>query len=278
MTVSMLTTRLSWVVTGCGGKLTTCSRRSMSGSSRSTNGVTMFSPACRVRWYRPNRSTIPALACGTMRTDLLTTTTTRMTKTTSRMVATRELMTASLLRPVRVPGVSGLICYVTDRERVEPAVGHLACARGPPRLAVLDLQLDAEAPGQVPRGEDLLDRAGREHRAPAQQHRVGEAVGHLFDMVGDQHQDRKLGIAGQLAQPPQQVLAAAQVEPGGRLVEQQQLRVGHQRPGDLHPLALALGEGRELAPDQVRAAERVEYHDRAGDVGRAVFLFPPAQD
>src|SRR5580704_11926910 len=59
-----------------------------------------------------------------MRTDLLITTTTRMTKTTSRMVATTELMTASLLRPGRVPqGFRGFraYCYVTDRKRVEPA-------------------------------------------------------------------------------------------------------------------------------------------------------------
>src|SRR6266568_4600049 len=262
MTVSMLTTRLSWVMTGCGGKLTTCSRRSRSGSSRSTNGVTMFSPACRVRWYRPNRSTMPALAWGTMRTDRLITTTTRMTKTTSRMVATRELMAASLLRPVRGSGgfrVSGLICYVTDRERVEPACGNSVLATGdaprsarpggPARLPVLDLQLDAEAPGQVPRGEDLLDRAGREHRAAAQQHGVGEAVGYLFDMVGDQHHHRRLGIAGQLGEPPQQVLAAAQVEPRGRLVEQQQLRVGHQRPGDLRPQVEDVNLAEALAED-----------------------------
>jgi hypothetical protein len=143
---------------------------------------------------------------------------------------------------------------------------------------VLDLQLDAEALGQVPLGEDLRDRPGGEHRAPAQQHRVGEAVGHLFDMVGDQHHHRRLGIAGQLGEAPQQVLPPAQVEPGGRLVEQQQLGVGHQRPGDLHPLALTLGEGREPAPDQVRAAEGVEDLDRAGDIGRVVLLPPPAED
>ena len=74
------------------------------------------------------------------------------------------------------------------------------------------------------------------------------------------------------------VLAAAQVQSGGWLVEQQQFRVGHQRPGDLHPLALALGQGGELAPDQVRAAERVEDLDRAGDVAGVVFLLPPAED
>ena len=49
-----------------------------------------------------------------------------------------------------------------------------------------------------------------------------------------------------------EVLAAAEVEPGGRLVEQQQLGVGHQRAGDLDPLALALAEGAEGAVGQVR--------------------------
>ena len=51
-------------------------------------------------------------------------------------------------------------------------------------------------------------------------------------------------------------------------VEQQQLGVGHQGPRDLHPLALALGQGGEPAPDQVRAAERVQQLDGPGHVGR----------
>src|SRR5271167_2353622 len=164
-----------------------------------------------------------------MRTDLVIATTTRMTKTTSRIVATRELMTASLLRPERGPeasGVSRLIRYVTERERLEPAGGNCAghrgrtgkprsaCPGGPARLPVLDVQLDAETPRQVSCGEDLLDGSGREHRPPAQQHRVGEAVGHLFDVVRDQHHHRRLGVPGQLGEPPQQVLASPQVEPG----------------------------------------------------------------
>ena len=107
---------------------------------------------------------------------------------------------------------------------------------------------------------------------------MGEAVRHLFHVVGDQHHHRRLGVAGQAGEPAQQVLAAAQVQSGGWLVEQQQFRVGHQRPGDLHPLALALGQRGEPAPDQVGAAERVEDLDRPGDVGGVVFLLPPAQD
>ena len=44
MTVSMDTTRLSSVITGCGGKDTTCSRRSISGARRSTNGMRIVRP------------------------------------------------------------------------------------------------------------------------------------------------------------------------------------------------------------------------------------------
>jgi hypothetical protein len=49
MTVSMLTTRLSSVMTGCGGNETTCSRMSTMSRTRSTNGTTMFTPGVSVR-------------------------------------------------------------------------------------------------------------------------------------------------------------------------------------------------------------------------------------
>ena len=50
MTVSIETTRLSSVITGCGGNETTCSRMSISGRTRSMNGTRMFSPGMRVLW------------------------------------------------------------------------------------------------------------------------------------------------------------------------------------------------------------------------------------
>ena len=78
-TVSMLTTRLSSVITGCPRNATTCSRRSMSGLTRSTMGTMKFIPGSSVLRYRPNRSTLRARACGTIRTVLLTTMNTRMT-------------------------------------------------------------------------------------------------------------------------------------------------------------------------------------------------------
>ena len=142
----------------------------------------------------------------------------------------------------------------------------------------LDDQRQAEALGQVRLGEHLRDRARGQHRAPAQQHRVGEVLGHFLDVVGHHHHRGRQRVTGQHGHPLQQVLPAAEVQPGGGLVQQKQLGVGHQRPRDLHALALPLGQGGEPAPDQVRAAERVQELDRAGDVGGLVVLLPAAHD
>src|ERR1035437_24194 len=63
----MPTTTLSSVITDWGAKLTTCSRRSTSGFTRSMNGVTIVSPGSSVRLERPSRSPPPARACGITR-------------------------------------------------------------------------------------------------------------------------------------------------------------------------------------------------------------------
>ena len=65
-----------------------------------------------------------------------------------------------------------------------------------------------------------------------------------------------------------EVLAAAEVQPRGGLVEQQQLRVGHQRAGDLHALALPLGQRPEGAVRQPRGADLARAAGRRGR-GRA---------
>ena len=49
-------------------------------------------------------------------------------------------------------------------------------------------------------------------------------------------------VAGQFAEAVHQVLAAAKVQPGGGLVQQQQFRVRHQGTGDLDALAFPLGQ------------------------------------
>ena len=65
-------------------------------------------------------------------------------------------------------------------------------------------------------------------------------------------------VAGEAAEAAYEVLAAAEVEAGGGLVEEQQLGVGHHGAGDEGALALALGEGAELAVQVLGHAEAVE--------------------
>src|SRR4051794_36765195 len=72
MTESMFTVRLSSVMTGCGGKETTCSRRAISRRPRSTYGTSSARPGSSVRSNRPRRSTTPARACGTLRIERAT--------------------------------------------------------------------------------------------------------------------------------------------------------------------------------------------------------------
>ena len=63
---------------------------------------------------------------------------------------------------------------------------------------------------------------------------------------------------GELAQDRDHRLPPAEVEAGARLVEEEQLGLGHEHPGHEHPLALALGERAELLGRVPRAAHELE--------------------
>src|SRR3954453_16643011 len=91
----MPTCRLSEVITGCGGKEMTCSRRSMVARTRSTNGTSRASPGESVRLYRPSRSTTLAWAWGTIVTVR---TMTRTTNSAITMRAIRAAVTRTVLR------------------------------------------------------------------------------------------------------------------------------------------------------------------------------------
>ena len=56
-TVSICIVTLSLVITGCGGKSTTCSFRETFLEMRSMNGILMCRPVCHVSLYVPRRST-----------------------------------------------------------------------------------------------------------------------------------------------------------------------------------------------------------------------------
>src|SRR5680860_1278350 len=92
MTVSIDTTRLSSVITGCGGNETTLSRRSTVSRTRSMNGVIMLRPAGSVVRYLPNRSTTEARACGTILIVSLNTDTTRMAKRIRKTVTAENVI------------------------------------------------------------------------------------------------------------------------------------------------------------------------------------------
>ena len=95
-------------------------------------------------------------------------------------------------------------------------------------------------------------------------------------MVGHQRQRRGVRVLGQRGQVPYQLLTAPQVQARGRLVEQQQLGVGHQRPGDLHPLPLPFRERAVRAVGQTRHPELAQQLLGALLVQRVVLLPPPA--
>src|SRR6266508_7034640 len=82
----MDTTRLSEVITGCGRKLTTCSRMSTLVRTASMNGISRFSPGVSVRWYLPSRSTTSIRCCGTTRTDRTNVTTTKRANTAANVM------------------------------------------------------------------------------------------------------------------------------------------------------------------------------------------------
>ena len=102
----------------------------------------------------------------------------------------------------------------------------------------------------------LLSEVGLDH-ARVRAHLVGLALGDLLavvehgDALGDAHddlhvvldqQDRQLALVAQLPHELRELRRLLRVHAGGRLVEQQQLGLGRQRPRDLHPALVAVGE------------------------------------
>ena len=82
-------------------------------------------------------------------------------------------------------------------------------------------------------------------------------------------------VGGQGGEGRHELLAAAEVEAGGRLVEQHQPGLGHQRPGQQHPLALAGGAAcRACRSARSPDAEAVEQGPGRWPVGLVVAVPP----
>ena len=101
-----------------------------------------------------------------------------------------------------------------------------------------------------------------------------EAGRNLLQTVRDQ-QHGTVGVLGaDAAQRPQRQFAAAQVQTRGRLVEDQQVRVGHQRTADQHARALPLRELEHLLAFQIGDAELLHQSSRLGEILRRVLVAP----
>src|SRR5690606_37995393 len=160
-----------------------------------------------------------------------------------------------------------------------PAARSAAGGAGaPPTAVALDLEVQPERPGQVLRGEHLLQRSGGLDLPAPHEQRVAEAGRDLLDVVGDEDDDRGAAVPGELGERRHELLPAAEVEAGGGFVEEEQLRVGHERAGDLHPLALALAQRAELAVGEVVHGAGGEQVAGPGEVVLVIALPPPAGD
>ena len=101
-----------------------------------------------------------------------------------------------------------------------------------------------------------------------------EACRNLLQTVRDQ-QHSAIGVLGtDAAQCPQRQFAAAQIQTRGRLVEDQQVWIGHQRPADQHARALPLRELEHLLAFQIGDAKLLHQSARLDEVLRRVLVAP----
>ena len=112
------------------------------------------------------------------------------------------------------------------------------------------------------RGADVVGRHGRtgitdRHRPSlGDQQRVRRRGGQLLEMVGDEDRGH-LGVRFvERVDGFEQLFARGHVEPGGRLIEQQQARFGDERPGDERATAFTLRKDRPDIVGPLRQAHR----------------------
>src|ERR671913_229096 len=204
MTESMLTIKLSSVITPCGGNGTTFSRMSMLYRTLSSTGTTRCGPGSSVRWNLPSRSTSPTRCCRMTRTALAMKKITASAMTSATINDAMSTFFLSLralpLRQCTVLGVhhgDGSVDFVNLdlRALLDHHVGDVRTC-GPALPVNLDL-----AP--VP-----VDLRHRDTAASDQLGRRRAVTGHVADSPEQcgsqqqQHEDRH-GGSGQDLQPPQ---------------------------------------------------------------------------
>ena len=91
-------------------------------------------------------------------------------------------------------------------------------------------------------------------------HAVGVVHDHLHVVLDEEEGDAVLGA--QALHVVEQAPAERRVDPGHRLVEQQEARLGHQRPGELEQLALAARERARVGVGELGQVEDLEQLHR----------------
>ena len=89
-------------------------------------------------------------------------------------------------------------------------------------------------------GEHLGDGTGGGQSPVGDERGVSGRLGNLLEMMGDQQRRQLRRAQRQGVDGLEQLLACGHVESGGRLVEEQQLWFGDERPGDERTPALPL--------------------------------------
>ena len=116
--------------------------------------------------------------------------------------------------------------------------------------------------------QHLVRGTGREQPPVAQQRGVGGAHGQLLDVVADQDLGELRPGGGQVVQRVHEPLARRQVETGGRLVEQEQVRGAHERPRDQHAALLAVRQDPERPVGHLLRTQALQGRRRDREVGR----------
>src|SRR5258708_6885222 len=119
---------------------------------------------------------------------------------------TTALMAPAAIAAARIANISPLATW-------SPASADGRGVRHPAGGPALDDQRDAEAPGQIPRGEHLVQRARGEHSALAHEHGVGETLRHFLDVMRHQDKYRRRGLPEEPRDPAHDLLAAAPLAP-----------------------------------------------------------------
>ena len=137
-------------------------------------------------------------------------------------------------------------------------------ARAAPEASVVvrDAECDAVTGTEGLAREHVEDRALGNDAAVCDASAWGAAGRDLFEVVGDDHHWWRAGVGEQRREVAEHLLAGADVESGGGLVEEQELGLAHQGAGQERALGLASRQGGEGVVGELGDTE--PFQQRAG--------------